>query len=261
VDAAALPGGTDEYLGDRLFEAEVRVRGDQADAAEAAADQLTQEGPPELQVLGRTHVQAEHLAFPAAPDAGRDEHRHRDHAPVLPDLLEGGIQHQVGVLAVEGPAPKGVDLGVQLLADPAHLVLRDALDAERLGKGVDVAGAEAVDVGLLDHREQRLLMTPAGFQQAWEVAARPQLGDVELDGADAGVPLPLPVAVAVGQPGLRAFVGAGADQLGHLGVHQLLRQQLQAVAQKLGVRTLLRLAQQVQQCHPRVGHRRGPPSG
>jgi hypothetical protein len=57
-----------------------------------------------------------------------------------------------------------VDLGVQFLADPTDLVLGDAFEAERLGQGVDGSGADAVDVGLLDHREQRPLMAPPGLQ-------------------------------------------------------------------------------------------------
>src|SRR5205823_7291688 len=43
-------------------------------------------------------------------------------------------------------------------------------------------------------------MAPTWLQQAREVGPRPQLGDVQLDGADPGVPLPLPVAVAIGEP-------------------------------------------------------------
>jgi len=139
-----------------------------------------------------------------------------------------------------------VDLGVELLADPADLVLGDALQPQRLGQGVDGPGADAVDVGLLDHREQRPLMAPAGLQQAGEVGSRSQLGDVQLDGPDPGVPLPLPVPVPVREPGLGPLVQAGANQLGHLGVHQFLGEQLQAVTKKVGVGSLLGLVEQVQ---------------
>ena len=44
------------------------------------------------------------------------------------------------VLAVQSPSPEGVDLGVELLADPAHLVFGDAVDAQRLGEVVDRPG-------------------------------------------------------------------------------------------------------------------------
>jgi hypothetical protein len=53
VHSAALPGRPDQNFGDRLLEPEVTVRGDQADTAQAAADQLPQEAPPELEILGR----------------------------------------------------------------------------------------------------------------------------------------------------------------------------------------------------------------
>ena len=91
-----------------------------------------------------------------------------------------------------------MDLGVELFADAADLVLGDALDAQRFGEVVDRPGRDAVDVGLLDHREQRPLMPAPRLEQAREVAARPQLGDVELDGADPGVSFPLSVPVAMG---------------------------------------------------------------
>jgi len=40
-------------------------------------------------------------------------------------------------------------------------------------------------------------------------------------------------------------VQPGADQLGHLGVHQLLREQLEAVAQEVRIGALLGLVEQV----------------
>jgi hypothetical protein len=66
------------------------------------------------------------------------------------------------------------------------------------------------------------------------------------DGADSRVPLPLPVPVPVREPGLGSLVQAGANQLGHLGIHQFLGKQLQAVTEKVGVGSLLGLVEQVQ---------------
>jgi hypothetical protein len=40
TDAAALPGASDQDFGDRPLEAEMGVGGDQADATQAAADEL-----------------------------------------------------------------------------------------------------------------------------------------------------------------------------------------------------------------------------
>ena len=212
-------------------------------------------------VLGRTDIDAHHLTLTRGANADRDQNRHRDHTAVLPDLLEGGVQEEVWELAIEAPGAEGVDLSVELLADPADLVLGDAFDAERLGEVVDCPRRDAVDVGLLDHREQRSLVPAPRFQEAREVGALAELRDLQLQGADAGVPFPLSIAIAVGGPAGRPLVRLGADQVGHLGAHQLLRQQLHAVAQKVRVRALLGLVEQVQQCHPETRHRGGPPCG
>ena len=87
------------------------------------------------------------LACGAHPD--RDQHRHRDHATVLSDLLEGGVQEEVWELAIEPSRAEGMDLGVELFADAADLVLGDALNAQCLGEVVDRPRRDAVDVGLL----------------------------------------------------------------------------------------------------------------
>jgi hypothetical protein len=72
VHATTLPGRSDQDLGDRLLEAEMGVGGDQPDAAQTAADQLAEKGPPELQVLGRSHIHTHHLAFVSGLYPGRD---------------------------------------------------------------------------------------------------------------------------------------------------------------------------------------------
>ena len=109
------------------------VRNDQADTAQPAADELAQELKPELVVCGRTDVDPHHLTLARRANTDRDQNCHRDHAPVLSDLLEGGIQEEVWELTVEPSRAEGMDLRVELVADPADLVLGDALDAERLG--------------------------------------------------------------------------------------------------------------------------------
>jgi hypothetical protein len=212
-------------------------------------------------VLGRTNVDADHLALTRGTNSDRDQNRHRDHPAVLSHLLEGGVQEEVWELAIQASGAEGMDLGVELFADPADLVLGDALDPERFGEVVDGSGRDVVDVGLLHNREQRSLVPAPRFQQARKAGPLPELGDLQLQGADPGVPLPVSIAVAVGRPTRRALVRLGADQVGHLGVHQLLRQQLNAVAKKVRIRALLRLDEQVQQCHPETRHRCGPPCG
>ena len=58
----------------------------------------------------------------------------------------------------------------------------------RLDEIVDRARRDALDVGLLDHRGQRLLGHPARLEEAGEVAALAQLRDTQLNRAGAGLP-------------------------------------------------------------------------
>ena len=59
--------------------------------------------------------------------------------------------------------------------------------AHGLHQVVDRAGRHALDVGLLDHRSQRLLGHPPRLQEAREVSPLPQLRDLQLDRAAARV--------------------------------------------------------------------------
>jgi hypothetical protein len=62
----------------------------------------------------------------------------------------------------------------------------------------DSAGGDTKQIGGADRRVQSLFGPAAAFEEpVWEVAALPQLGDGELDGPGAGVPLARVVAVAV----------------------------------------------------------------
>ena len=154
---------------------------------------------------------------------------------------------------------KGVHLAVELFADPADLVFADALQPQCLGERVDVASAHAVDVRLLDHGQQRPFVPATRFEQRLEVTALTQLRNRELDGAHPGVPFPLPKPVSRRDPLVRPLVRRRSDRLGDFRVHELLHQQPEPVPKKLRIRPLLILAQQVQECHPEIGHRCGPP--
>src|SRR5487761_479287 len=109
----------------------MRVGSDQANPAQATADELAEEGSPELEVLGGADVHTHDFTFAAGLDAGRDQDCHRDHSAVFAHLLEGGVQHQVGVLGVESTIAECGYLPVELLADPADLVLGDSLSSPR----------------------------------------------------------------------------------------------------------------------------------
>ena len=124
---------------------------------------------------------------------------------------------------------------VDLLAQPADLALGDAAHAHGLDQVVDRAGRDALDVGLLDHRGQRLLGHPARLQEAREVAALAQLGDAQLHRAGPGLPVAVAVAVALGQPlGARLAVRRPGQAV-HLQLHQPLGGKADHLAQKIGV--------------------------
>ena len=122
----------------------------------------------------------------------------------------------------------------------------------RLDQVVDRARRDALDVGLLDHRRQRLLGHAPRLQEAREVAALPELGDAQLDRPGPRLPVPVAVAVALGQP-IRALLAiAGAGQPPHLQLHQPLGGKADHLAQQIGVGALLHKRAQG---HHVVGHR------
>ena len=125
--------------------------------------------------------------------------------------------------------------------------------AHRLHQIVDRACRDALDVGFLDHRHQRLLRRPARLQEAREVAAPPQLGDRQLDPARTRVPVAVAVAVAVVQAVGRAGACRRPRPRLNLQVHHALGSKRQHLAHQVGIRLLL---DQLGQGHLGVGHRR-----
>jgi hypothetical protein len=123
--------------------------------------------------------------------------------------------------------------------------------------------------GFLDHRRERFLRHPARLQEAWEVAALPELGDAQLDRPGAGLPAAgsqgrppevaperraVAIAVALRQPARRTLAIAGAGQALHLERHQALGREADHLAQQIGVGALL---QELAQDDAVVGHRGG----
>jgi hypothetical protein len=235
----------------------VGVAGHELHAREAARRQVAQEAQPELPVLAGPDVQPQHLALTAGVDPDRDDDRHRDDPAVVAHLDERGVQPHVRVRADQRPRSEAGDLGVQLLAEPAHLALADARHPQRLDQVVDPARADAVHVGFLDHRQQGALGPPPRLQQAREEAPIAHPRHRQLDRPDARVPAPLPVPVALPAAVGAALVPPGAHVRRHLQLHHRLGQHPHPRAQEVGV-VQIALAQQVLQCHPEVvGHRVG----
>ena len=176
----------------------------------------------------------------------------RDDAAVVARLHIGGVDPQIGPVALDRPVEEGLHLAVDLLAQPADLALRDARPAHRLDQIVDRPGRDAVDVGLLDDRGQRLLGQPPRLEKAGKIAALAQLRDAQLDRSGPRLPSPLAIAVALREP-IRAPLAIGrAGQRPDLQLHQPFGGEADHLAQNIGVGGLLHQRAKV---HHLVGHR------
>src|SRR4029450_6540297 len=163
------------------------------------------------------------------------------------------------VAALQRPLPEEAYLLVQPFAQPGDLVLGRSGDAQLLHQPIHPPGADAVDVGLLDDRDQGLLGPPARFQEAREVGALAQPGDRQLQLAHPRIPGARPVADAVGHSLGGALAELGADLRGDLGLHQLGGHPRRAVAQHIGVLISEQLVRQLGSGHPGpLGHRGAP---
>ena len=83
--------------------------------------------------------------------------------------------------ALHDPGKVLLDLAVEVGADPGDLELADTARAnQRLDQVVDLPGRDPVQIGLHDHREQRLVDPPPALEQAGEERPGPQLRDPQL---------------------------------------------------------------------------------
>src|SRR3954447_9865505 len=92
---------------------------------------------------------------------------------------------------------------------------------EVLDQADDFARRDAVDVGLLDNRHERLLRASARLQEARKVAAGAQLRDPQLDLTGACVPAPRPIPVALRDPLLGEHAELRTDVGDDFGFHDL----------------------------------------
>src|SRR5664279_1494370 len=114
------------------------------------------------------------------------------HPATLADLLVLGVEPEIRVSdAGQAVLPEGGEVGIELAHEAAHLALADPRGTHRPDEVVDLAGADALDVRLLDDRDQGALRPPARLgEPVGEVRARAGLGDRELEGAHARVERP-----------------------------------------------------------------------
>jgi len=145
-----------------------------------------------------------------------------------------------------------MDPFVDLLAQPGHLALGDAAHAHGLHQIIHRARRDALDVGFLDHRRQRLFSHPPGLQKTGEVTATAQPGDAQLDRAGPRLPVTLAVTVALYQTLSALLAVRRARQRADLQFHQPLAGKTDHLTQQIRVRALL---QQRPQVHHLFGHR------
>ena len=190
-------------------------------------------------------------------DAVGDHQRLVAHPTRFADPFDLCVQPQIRVGTGQRPLPEHGDLLVQPAAEPADGVLAHPLQAELLDQPVDLAGRDPVDVGLLDDRDQGLLGPPARLQERREIATLPQFRDGQLQLPNPGIPAPLAVAVSLAPAAVRgALTQLSAGQCGRFGIHQLLDQPRDTVAQDVGVLISHELVDQVSSGHPvALGHR------
>ncbi len=230
------------------------VGDDEGDPGQPPGDEAAEERRPARSILGGDHVDAEDLAVAVGVHAGRDHRRDRDDPAALAHLVEERVEPEVGVGAlIEGAVPELGHLLVEVLRELGDLGLAHPLDPHRAHEVVDAPGGHALDVGLADHRDERLLGAPAWFEEARQVGTFAQLRHLEADRAGPGVPAAHPVAVAAVQPVLGPLAVARVAEHVDVRVHEQLSCHLHHLSEQVGSSGALQvLAQQLGRAH-RVG--------
>src|SRR5699024_7394174 len=126
--------------------------GDEADAGEAAGDEVGEELVPGRGGLVGGDPHAQDFAAPVGVDTGGDEHDGVDHPPAFADFHGEGVggdeRERPGV--PEGAVAELVDVLVEIRGHARHLRLGQRVDAERLDELVHTAGGHASEVAVRD---------------------------------------------------------------------------------------------------------------
>src|SRR5665213_1048374 len=184
-----------------------------------------------------------------------DNDRHRDDMVITPSFDVGGVEPNVGPIALERARQEALDPLVDVSTQTGDLALADALHPHGAHQVVYRARGDALDVSLLDDGGQRLLGHAARLQEAGEVAALAQLGDAQFDRAGAGLPVAVAIAIALVAAIGTAFAGGRVAQAFGFQGHQAFGRKADHLAQEAGVRTLL---QKLAKGDLVIGHRGGP---
>ena len=179
--------------------------------------------------------------MPIAVHAGREQDDGIDHAPTFADFHRqrvGGDEGE-GAGLVQGAVAELFDVLVQRRRHPADLRLREAVDAEGLDELVHAAGGDTGEVAVRDDCDQSRFGAFAPLEQPLgEVGAGAELGDGDVDRADAGVEVAVTVAVALSGPVRAGSAVLGADNSvrvrGQQGVDHVLQQAAHQIRGRFG---------------------------
>jgi hypothetical protein len=143
---------------------------------------------------------------------------HADVVKAVEDKLhrEGREEEREDLLRHEHPAL------VKVVADAGHPV-----DSQLLHEAIDLPRRDAIHIRLEHDRDDRPLRAPPRLHKAREIrAARPLLGDQQLDLADPRLPPPGSIPIAMRHPRARRDLAKFRPNLrGDLRLHQLPRDQ------------------------------------
>ena len=152
----------------------------------------------------------------------------------MTDLFVAGIEHEVGK-GPQGPGAPGLELDIEFGGALTDLGGTDGGAAELLDDGGDFASGDALDIHFGQGQHEGLLAAHALFQSAGiELQAAADLGDPELNRADAGGEGFGFEAVGMALAGLGALVGLGLEGLRAFLAHGFVDQQADAFGQAAG---------------------------
>ena len=113
---------------------------------------------------------------------------------------------------------------------PADLALRDPTHTEGFDQFVDASRADSLDVRFLDDRHQRAFATPSRLEQGRVVPTVAHPRHTQFDAANACIPGPIAVAVALASAIAASLIALSTKVLRHFDFHDLLRQNAHALA-------------------------------
>ena len=174
-----------------------------------------------------------------------------DDPAVLADLHVGRIDPDIRPIAFNATVEKLADTLVDILAKPRYLAFGDTGHAESFDQVIDRPRRDALNIGFLNNRGQRLLCQPPWLQKAREIRAFAQFRDTQLDRPGPRLPYPIAVAVALRQA-IRALLAPRRTRLAtDVEFHEPFGGEAEHLTQKIGVGRLL---QQPLKGHHLVGH-------